>query len=286
MQINAPAARIGIHAVNPYAPGAKTGWRAVKPWIPTARAGWRQLVTAPAFAPGPPTAGTGWTAITQQPVVYGVVAFTPADMSALPTTRPTFSLVVSMPEADGQQLELQYDTDDLFTSPTTVTLAPAAVDAILPTLIPVDVDLASGDYYWRVRVNDGTTWRSWSPTREFTIDTTRAVATLDAVLTITDDPNTPTIWYLDPDAITPGHTITLTGIGLTDNPSTVQVNVAGDQVTPSSLATIPATADAYTADRTIDPVNQVVNVEHDTVVLTVPDTLTPPGGPVTLVRQL
>jgi len=98
---------------------------------------------------------------------------------------------------------------------------------------------------------------------------------------------TPHLWFLEPQSGRPGDGITIVCFGVGDLQSTyggvVEANYGGTvgwQAVPAvTWQTFPPTANAYTAARTIDPENGVIDMQHSVVAIVVPAGLLPPGIP-------
>lgn len=189
----------------------------------------------------------------------------PAAAATLPTATPAFDLFVNWPNTMVRVV---------VTGPTSVTLT-SDVLANEVTLRP-SVDLDDGAYTWHAEWYDGSAWTAATDSRAFTIDTTGATgaATYDGSMLI--DASTPALhlWFADPPSAEVGDDVTLYGHGFT---GTVAATVAGVAATTAATSTVSASSNAYTADRQINPLSGVVDPQHHTVVMTVPE-VSPPGG--------
>ncbi len=145
----------------------------------------------------------------------------------------------------------------------------------LVTFTP-DVDLPDGDYTWYVQRWNGTTWADDSNIREFSVDTSGTVwsAEVEGSLSISTDAPELHLWFADPPTGVEGDTVVLYGHGYT---STVAVTLAGYSAGTVARTVHSASADAYTADRQINPLTGTVDPQHHTATITVPDVPLPGG---------
>lgn len=99
---------------------------------------------------------------------------------------------------------------------------------------------------------------------------------------------TPAIWFLDPDFGRPGDGILIVGFGFGDTQAAFNGIVQLDYgpvtgwvaVSVTSWQTFPATANAYTAARLLDPSIPYVDMQHQSIGILIPFDALPPGYPV------
>lgn len=185
--------------------------------------------------------------------------------ATLPVSRPEFVARVNIPSS---QVRL------VITGPTSLTITDDSGESEIRTR--PDTDLADGAYTWYAQRFNGTTWAEQSPTVAFTIDTaaTTSRATIDGSLSI--DASTPALhlWFVDPPSGAVGDTVTVVGHGFTP---TVAVTLAGAAADSGARVVEAASSNAYTDDRQINPLTGVVDCEHHTATVVVPDVPLPGG---------
>jgi hypothetical protein len=169
-------------------------------------------------------------------------------------------------------VDIQYAKDDGVSAPTTISQQVDLLAMDTPVYITITEDL-DGQYWWRARLVFGGSEMPWTDTWRFTVDTTAGDTTvaLTATVTTTVDPD-PQLWFANPGGGVPGDRITLYGQGL---PTTGTVTVGDTPMTVISWGQVPATSNALTADRTISL--DVVDPEHDEIVVIIPDGIDMPG---------
>lgn len=199
----------------------------------------------------------------------------------VPVRRPVFTVEVTQAEGtllSSLTLDVQYDyTSSDFTG------APVLLSQDMPLLngrnivrLAATGDLPTGRVAWRARLRIGGEAMAWTGTQTFTVDTLAGDHTAQVTWSIVAGDADPHLWYITPAAASPGDLVTVVGQGFSD--SRGRVTLAGTDMPVQRWTHIPALPQAYGPDRVIDPMTNRVDAEHDEVVVTVPDTVTAPGG--------
>lgn len=249
------------------------------------------LVTAPAISATVGTAASPVVSVAAEPISAGVSVragdirrvryglLEPEDDTIVPVLRPTFAVAVTIIEGniDAVGVDIQYGVD-LDVSPTTVSTVVELLDNANVVEVDATEDLELGEtYQWRMRLIVDEQERDWTEPWTFTIGTTAAVASIPITCSVTSAATYPHLWLLDPNGGAPGDHITVIGHGFPA--AETGVLFGDDDVDVVSWTHVAATADATTADRYIG--EDLVDPEHDEVVIVVPDTLEP-GDAVTV----
>lgn len=203
--------------------------------------------------------------------------YAPPNEAYIPATKPMFTVNVATFEAN-VAVDIQYATDEVFTSPTTVTAdAPAGQSVVRATAQASTTLIEDTTYYWRARPkNDYATGNTWTEPFRFTVNASDAVAIAAGTWTVTTaTTNAPHLWFVRPVKVRPGDTAHVYGTNFAD--TAVEVFLAGVECTVVSWDAVAADADAYTADRRIDPGTGDCNPAHQVIEIVVPD-INGPGG--------
>ncbi len=215
--------------------------------------------------------------------VAQVAAPSPVDGATVGTATPTFLVYVSflVPPDTVARVEIATDTD--VTDVIATADSPVAGNATAPTVLAVTDPLAEGTYYWRATVVTGGNVSAATATHTLTIDLSVAATAAAPGSIPVSDSGIPAahLWFVYPAAGATGAHITCVGQGL--QPGSSGVTVGGISATVVSATTVAAGSDAYTTGRDIDPATGTVDPAHDEIIIQVPATLAPPGGPVVVV---
>ncbi len=232
-------------------------------------------VPAPGLVLAAPPADVLVDAPAPQLIVATVDLESPADDALLPTARPVLGAAVVTAEA--VTVEFQYDTDPDFGDPVTLTVdAPPgqATNHVTARVVdPVDDETT---YFWRARAVNALDATAWSGPWSFTTSFADSDAVLSGTWTVsTGTTAVPHLWFVYPALGHAGDTARAYGTGF--GPTTVTVSIAGVDAPVTDVSTVAATADAYTADRVIDPFAPRADPGHQVVTFTVP-VVDYPGG--------
>lgn len=247
------------------------------------------IVAAPAATAGVLTPAPGFALAMSSPAAVAGV-YTPAPMLVdavirldspnpdvpVPSLRPVFRITAATTEFDAV-VEVQYDTDPMFSDPATVSIPmvanPGGV-AYLSGRAGEDL-IDDTTYYWRARPLNGYETGAWVGPVEFAISVLDGEALAGGTWVV--DPihvPYPHLWWVLPDRGRPGDDAVAVGTGF--GPTTVSVVLSGN-TSPATLYSVAADADAYTDDRVLDRDNDRISPAHQRVVFAVP-AAPPPGG--------
>jgi len=210
-----------------------------------------------------------------------VALVAPADDYLLPTVLPTFTITVAS-DTPALTAQIQYDTDEDFTAPTTLTVAvPAGLSvnrASVKASVALDDDTT---YFWRARAVNDFDVADWTPPFTFATSTFDGDALAGGSWTVsTDTVPYPHVWFLYPARGRVGDLVTAVGTGL--GPTVVTATVGGADAPVDSFTSVAADGDAYTADRIISADTGRASPDHQRVVFEIPADAVSPGGVVYL----
>jgi hypothetical protein len=234
----------------------------------------------PTFASGvsPPTA----TLLFNAPaptllIVDELTLISPTDDLLVPTPRPTFTVQVITTDPYAE-LQIQYDTDDTFPDPTDLT-APIVIgqDIITMTIRATNELTDDTAYFWRARVINPFDATDWTDPASFLISLFDGDALASGGWSVsTATTAAPHAWFVYPPSGRPGDTAYIFGTGF--GPTAVSVTIAGQIATVEDWDIVAADADAYTADREINPLTAHACPGHQVITITVPDAPYPGGA--------
>lgn len=208
----------------------------------------------------------------------------PAVGVAVPVLRPAFTVIVTMIEGvlGTVTVDVEY------------TISPDGPDAVVNTLTQ-DVNLLGGrnvvrltamtdipqsvplpvPVTWRARLRFGGVAMGWTPAQSFIIDPQAGDHTAQLTWSVKGGDSEPHLWHVTPSAGVAGDLVTVIGQGF--SPSRGKVKLAGVEMPVQTWRHIPASPSAFAGPAVIDTAANIVDPDHDEVVVIVPD-VTPPGG--------
>ncbi len=270
--INVPTAQVTVAADAPDVTSA-----AMLVEVPTAQFG---LTAAPPSLPRyirVPTAEIIAAADPPLLLVGSLTLVSPVGDPLIPSARPVFVVHV-VTQDPNVTVVIRYDTDSDWGSPTELSApAPVGTDPII-VRVRAEADLTDAStYYWQARLVNPFDESPWSSQEAFTTSFADGDALASGTWTVSAATTAaPHLWFARPDRARGGDSATAYGTGF--GPTTVTVTLNGVPATVTDWDTVTPDADAYTADRVIDPDTGQVSPGHQVVTFTVPDGAFPGGA--------
>lgn len=251
------------------------------------------IVEAPAIQvqPWSPLAHTG-SPVAALPISAGVeaepgtllrvrrVLVEPYDGDTVPSRQAALVVAVMLVEGEltATTVDIQFDTTEDFSGPSATILSQDVIlvrGANTITLRTSDIDLNAW-IHWRARLTINGITFNWTPVWRFRYGTGDAFVPVN--WTTQAGATRPHLWSLTPQVGVPGQRITLTGQGFPAAAGNVKLIVGGAQLTMpiQSWTHVAGTTNADTDYRVITA--EVIDPEHDEVVVLVPDAVSPGGS--------
>lgn len=207
----------------------------------------------------------------------------PANAAVVPVVRPTFTVRSTLlrGRVSDARIDVRYFGDDGHTTTPTRTISTGFVmlTGVNSVRLTATEDLSPGyTYSWQARLVADGAQLGWSSYRSFTVDPAAGAHSIPLTWSVTDEDTEPELWHVFPDTGHAGDEITLVGQGFPT--SNLAVKIRGVDCPIQRFGPVPATAAASTPARTVDPLSNRVDVQHDEIVVLIPEFISPPGGPI------
>jgi hypothetical protein len=208
----------------------------------------------------------------------------PDNEEEIQALRPVFLIRLSA-GANGDEVlvEVQFDDDVNYPSPTSLTEDVLLQGDIADVLLYTTSDLTIGtQYFMRGRFTLNEVTSAWFYHNNLAADSWFQVVAVDTFDESVDwevdsgAERVPHLWAVVPDRGSPGDTVTVYGHGFSTAEGTVTIN--GVSATIQDWDHVAATGNAGDPTRVINP-GVLIDAQHDEAVITVPS-VAAPGGPV------